>query len=48
MKQNAFFEEMYRAGREWSLKHREHEKLKDQIIEQYGWDSKELEAWYAE
>jgi len=48
MKPNAFFDEMYHIGREWSLKHREHEKLKEEIIATKGWDSEELEAWYAE
>ena len=30
MKSNAFFDEMYSIGREWTLKHREHEKRKEE------------------
>ena len=48
MKQNAFFDEMYRIGHEWSEKHAAHQKLKEEIIATKGWDSEELEAWYAE
>ena len=48
MKQNAFFDEMYRIGHEWSEKHAAHQKLKEEIIATRGWDSPELEAWYAE
>ena len=45
MKNNAFFDEMYRIGHEWSLAHRAHEELKEQIIKEKGWDSDELKAW---
>ena len=48
MKQNAFFDEMYRIGHDWSEKHAAHEKLKEEIIATKGWDSEELQAWYAE
>ena len=48
MKSNAFFDEMYRIGHEWSLAHRAHEQLKEQISKDKGWDSDELKAWYAE
>ena len=48
MKNNAFFDEMYRIGHEWSLANRAHEQLKEQIIREKGWDSDELKAWYAE
>ena len=48
MKNNAFFDEMYRIGHEWSLANRAHEQLKEQIIREKGWDSEELKAWYAE
>ena len=30
MKNNAYFDEMYRIGQEWSLAHRAHEELKGQ------------------
>ena len=48
MKNNTYFDEMYRIGHEWSEKHDAHEKLKEEIIKTRGWDSPELEAWYAE
>ena len=48
MKNNTYFDEMYRIGHEWSEKHDAHEKLKKEIIKTKGWDSPELEAWYAE
>ena len=34
MKQNAFFDEMYRIGHEWSEKHAAHQKLKEEITRQ--------------
>jgi len=46
VKQNEFFNEMDRIGRAWSMKHREHEKLKEEIIATKGWDSDELKSWY--
>ena len=48
MKNNAYFDEMYRIGCEWSEAHRAHEALKEQIIKEKGWDSEELKAWYEE
>ena len=48
MENNTYFDEMYRIGHEWSLAHRAHEALKEQIIREKGWDSEELKAWYAE
>jgi len=48
MKNNAFFEEFERIGREWNQKHIAHVKLKEEIIKTRGWDSPELKAWYAE
>ena len=48
MKNNTYFDEMYRIGHEWSEKHVAHEKLKEEIIKTRGWDSPELKAWYAE
>ena len=48
MKNNAYFEELDRAGREWTKAHEAHKKLKQQIIDSKGWDSEELKAWYAE
>ena len=48
MKQNEYFENMYRIGREWQQRYDAHEKRKKEIIETLGWESPELEAWYAE
>lgn len=48
MENNAYFDEMYRIGREWSLAHRAHEELKEKIIKERGWESKELDAWREE
>ena len=48
MENNTYFDEMYRIGREWNQKHTAHVKLKEEIIKTRGWDSPELEAWYAE
>lgn len=48
MKQNEYFNEMYRIGCEWQKRHDAHEKRKKEIIETLGWESPELEAWYAE
>ena len=48
MKNNTYFDEMYRIGHEWSKKHDAHEKLKEEIIATKGWDSEELKAWYEE
>ena len=48
MKNNTYFEELERIGSEWTKTHEAHKKLKEQIIEEKGWDSEELKAWYAE
>ena len=48
MKNNAYFDEMYRIGCEWNEQHKAHEAKKEEIIETYGWESDELKAWYAE
>ena len=48
MKNNAYFEELDRIGRDWTKKHEAHKELKKQIIDTKGWDSEELKAWYAE
>ena len=44
MKNNAFFEEFERIGREWNQKHIAHVMLKEEIIKTRGWDSPELKA----
>ena len=48
MKNNAYFDEMYRIGCEWSKQSEAHKARKEEIIEKYGWESDELKAWYAE
>ena len=48
MKNNAYFDEMYRIGCEWTRKHEAHKARKEEIIETHGWDSDELKAWYEE
>ena len=48
MKNNAYFEQLARIGQEWEEKRTAHKALKQNIIDTYGWDSAELEAWYAE
>ena len=48
MKNNAYFDEMYRIGCEWSKRNEAYKARKEEIIEKYGWDSDELKAWYAE
>ena len=48
MKNNTYFEELERIGREWQKKYDAHKALKDRILEEHGWDSPELKAWYAE
>ena len=48
MKNNAYFEELDRIGRDWTKMHEAHKELKKQIIDTKGWDSEELKAWYEE
>ncbi len=45
---NAHFEELRRIGDEYEERRRAHEEKKQQILEDYGWDSDELKAWYEE
>ena len=48
MKTNTYFEELSRITGEYEQKRKAHEEKKQAIIDTYGWDSKELEAWYHE
>ena len=48
MKNNTYFEELNQTARAFEEKHEAHKALKQQIIEEKGWDSEELKAWYAE
>ena len=45
---NAHFEELRRIGDEYEERRRAHEEKKQQILEDYGWESDELKAWYEE
>ena len=45
-KENAFFSELEATARAYEEKHEAHKKLKAQIIDEKGWDSEELKAWY--
>lgn len=47
-KRNAYFEEMYKMGCEYSKRKEAHDAKKQEIIDTYGWDSEELKAWYEE
>ena len=48
MKSNAYFEELDRIARDFEQRHEAHKALKQEIINTKGWDSEELNAWYAE
>ena len=48
MKNNTYFDELNRNACAWEQKHEAHNALKQQIIEEKGWDSEELKAWYEE
>ena len=45
---NAYFENFKRIGREYEAARVERQARKQQIIDNYGWDSAELKAWYEE
>lgn len=47
-KNNAYFEELRRIGHEWEEQREERRERKKRIIADYGWESEELKAWYAE
>ena len=47
-KENAFFSEMRRVGKEWETAREERNARKQEIIDTKGWDSEELKAWYEE
>ena len=48
MKNNTYFEELNQTARAFEEKHEAHKALKKQIIDEKGWDSEELKAWYKE
>ena len=45
---NAYFENFKRIGSEYEAARVERQARKQQIIDNYGWDSAELKAWYEE
>ena len=47
-KENTYFDKLERIGREFTARQEAHKKLKQEIIDTYGWDSEELKAWYAQ
>jgi len=46
--ENTYFKELEDAGRAFEEKREAFLKKKEQIIEEKGWDSEELKAWYEE
>ena len=48
MKTNTYFEELDRIARDFEERHEAHKVLKQQIIDEKGWDSEELKGWYKE
>ena len=48
MKNNTYFDELNRNACAWEQRHEAHNALKQQIVEEKGWDSEELKAWYEE
>ena len=47
-KSNTYFEELHRIGCEFEERRAAHQSKKQDIVNQYGWDSEELKSWYAE
>lgn len=45
---NTYFDNLYRIGCEWEAARAERQARKQQIIDNLGWDSAELKAWYEE
>ena len=45
---NTYFAELDQIARAFDEKRRAHEVKKQQILDTYGWDSEELNAWYRE
>ena len=48
MKNNTYFEELNQIACTFEKAHEAHKALKQQIIDEKGWDSEELKAWYKE
>ncbi|MBR1853887.1 MAG: hypothetical protein IJ794_12225 [Lachnospiraceae bacterium] len=47
-KENAYFAELDRIACDFEQRHDAHKALKKKIIDEKGWDSEELKAWYKE
>ena len=47
-KENAYFTELDRIACDYEQRHDAHKALKKKIIDEKGWDSEELRAWYKE
>ena len=45
---NTYFDNLYRIGCEYEAARAERKNRKEEIIKNFGWDSQELKAWYAE
>ena len=45
---NAYFENLRKIAEKWEREKAERKERKAQILENYGWDSEELKAWYEE
>lgn len=48
MMKNEYFEKLLETGSEFAKKQQAHKEKKQGIIDQFGWDSEELKAWYEE
>ena len=48
IRKNTYFETMMKIAKAYENVRSEHEKKKDQIVETYGYGSKELDTWYDE
>ena len=47
-RENEYFENMLKIGEAYDIIQKAHEEKKIRILEEYGWDSEELKAWYEE
>ena len=47
-RENEYFDNMLKIGEAYDIIKKAHEEKKIRILEEYGWDSEELKAWYEE
>ena len=45
-RENEYFENLRKIGEAYDIIRKAHEEKKQKIIEECGWDSEELKAWY--